>query len=74
MSDVMLSRELAIKICEVFDLDPGKVTRITIDLQAGEVARIDVLRYITKGEGEYMAGLFDEYKNAVTMDTVNVTL
>ena len=74
MSDVMLSRELAIKVCKAFDLDPDKVSRITIDLQAGDVARVDVLRYITKGEGEEIAGLFNEYKNAITVDTVNVTI
>ena len=62
MSDVYLGRELAIEICRVFNLDPGKVNRLTIDLPADGVARVKVSRYIGKGEGEELITLFNKHQ------------
>lgn len=42
MSDILKADALAVKICEVLDIDPGKVRGVTIRLTAGEPAYVGV--------------------------------
>lgn len=46
MNDIITAKALKVKICEALGLDPGRVSRIVIDIDArDELLRVDVEIY-----------------------------
>ena len=57
---ITTAQSLGQAICDALGLDASRISRMTIDLDPGKAATIQVVKYLTEAEGNQ---IFDEISN-----------
>lgn len=56
------ARELGCKVCHVLGLDVSTITSVTIRMEANTTACVEVVRTVTRAEGEQITGALEAYE------------
>lgn len=58
----LLANKIGDEMCQILGIDPTKVAGLTIHLNAGDVARVIVKRYLESDELESFKQIFEHYE------------
>jgi hypothetical protein len=67
------SHEVGTRICKVFKMDPGSVSRIEMTFDAGDKPKIVIHRCLTLSESEELAKAVEGCDEFVTVEQPNMT-
>lgn len=59
---IVRGEDIAISLCRVLGIDPGKVYRVVIDLEVKQVAKFTAYFHGTDTNGEALADAVKEYR------------
>lgn len=57
----VMGRDIAVQLCNIVGLDPSLVTGITLNLEPGSIAAIEVTRILTRDEADTLVHVVEQY-------------
>ena len=60
--DLIKSQVMGVKLLQALGLDPSNAWTVRMTIDAGEMVRVEVGRFLTEDEGRHLCSVVDRYR------------